>query len=432
MVLSGLCGRIWTLARDYPRLDGPEDFAGWSEPGTVRVAFAHWVDDLGDGRAELVSEARVEPVDRRAAMRLRALWAVIGRFERLVGAEPLALAARRAELQAGDADSSRSTTRRPRRTTARSSAREVVLGAQDRAALGRHGDGEDVRGGSPLALEHHRPARRPAADPPLAAARLGGHDRARRRQGGDLAARAGDERGGGQRAAQPAAGERGHRARRRRRPDPTTSAPGTRRPSSSPRRRRSRRATPLAAEHRLAADARREQVRMPVLRQPRGGLGDAEPAERPPRPRHAALEHGLEPGVLAEVDAPARRSDPRSTPASPSQAATPSPSGSAHARGAFAQRTKPPGCAASATVAHGPSGARQTPHSATIAAARRGVGKPPVVALHRDAVGPPRVAERRVGPGTAIRGEEAQRSISACVSGMPKRDSASASPSSSR
>src|SRR5687768_11536889 len=24
--LSGLCGRIWTLHRDYPRLDGPEAF----------------------------------------------------------------------------------------------------------------------------------------------------------------------------------------------------------------------------------------------------------------------------------------------------------------------------------------------------------------------------------------------------------------------
>jgi hypothetical protein len=101
VVLSGLCGRIWTLARDYPRLDGAEAFRDWHEPGTVRVAFAHWVRDDGDGRAEIVSEARVEPVDRHAAMRLRALWAVIGRFERLVGAEPLALAARRAELEAG-------------------------------------------------------------------------------------------------------------------------------------------------------------------------------------------------------------------------------------------------------------------------------------------------------------------------------------------
>jgi hypothetical protein len=97
LLITGLCGRIWTLARDYPPLDGPSEFASWSEPGTVRVLLGHWVRAAGDGRAELVSEARVEPVDNRAALRLRALWAVIGHFERLVGAEPLALAARRAE-----------------------------------------------------------------------------------------------------------------------------------------------------------------------------------------------------------------------------------------------------------------------------------------------------------------------------------------------
>jgi hypothetical protein len=97
LVMSGLCGRIWTLARDYPRLSGADEFRAWDEPGTVRVAFAHWVADAGDGRAEIISEARVEPVDRHAAVRMRALWAVIGRFERLVGAEPLELAARQAE-----------------------------------------------------------------------------------------------------------------------------------------------------------------------------------------------------------------------------------------------------------------------------------------------------------------------------------------------
>jgi hypothetical protein len=97
LLVAGLCGRIWTLNRDYPRLDGPDAFRGWDEPGTVRVAFGHWVADAGDGSAEIVSEARVEPTDRSAALRLRALWAFIGRFERLVGAEPLALAARRAE-----------------------------------------------------------------------------------------------------------------------------------------------------------------------------------------------------------------------------------------------------------------------------------------------------------------------------------------------
>ncbi len=94
--VSGLCGRIWTLARDYPALDGPGEFAAWSEPGPGRVLFAHWARPAAGGRAELCSEARVEPVDRAAALRLRALWAVIGHFEPLVGSEPLAVAARRA------------------------------------------------------------------------------------------------------------------------------------------------------------------------------------------------------------------------------------------------------------------------------------------------------------------------------------------------
>jgi hypothetical protein len=95
--VSGLCGRIWTLARDYPRLSGPEEFRSWDERGTVRVLFAHWAEPGEDGRSTLVSEARVDPVDATARMRLRALWTVIGPFEPLVGAEPLAVAARRAE-----------------------------------------------------------------------------------------------------------------------------------------------------------------------------------------------------------------------------------------------------------------------------------------------------------------------------------------------
>ena len=95
-LVCGLVGRIWTLARDYPALDGPEAFADWDEPGTVRVAFHHWVRPLDDG-AELLSEARVQAVDAVARFRLKAIWTVVGPFERLVGAEPLALAARRAE-----------------------------------------------------------------------------------------------------------------------------------------------------------------------------------------------------------------------------------------------------------------------------------------------------------------------------------------------
>jgi len=94
-LVSGLCGRIWTLARDYPEIDKAA-FEQWDEPGTVRVAFAHWVEP-SEGGSVIHSEARVWPVDTHARLRLKAVWAVVGPFERLVGAEPLALAAKRAE-----------------------------------------------------------------------------------------------------------------------------------------------------------------------------------------------------------------------------------------------------------------------------------------------------------------------------------------------
>jgi hypothetical protein len=95
--ISGVCGRIWTLARDYPQLDDPEAFRAWNAPRTVRALLAHWVERDADGASTLVSEGRVAPTDRVAAARLHALWLVIGPFERLIGAEPLSLAVAAAE-----------------------------------------------------------------------------------------------------------------------------------------------------------------------------------------------------------------------------------------------------------------------------------------------------------------------------------------------
>lgn len=98
--VSGLCGRIWTLTRDYPPLADADAFRAWDRPGTVRVLFAHWVEPGADGRAALVSEARVRPTDLRAALALRALAGFIRTFERLIATEPLTVATRRAERSA--------------------------------------------------------------------------------------------------------------------------------------------------------------------------------------------------------------------------------------------------------------------------------------------------------------------------------------------
>jgi len=97
LLISGLCGRIWTLARDYPDLAGPQGFRDWNRSGTVRVLFAHWVERGEGDELELVSEARVQPVDSRAERRLRVLWALVGPFDGLVGTEALKAAVRRAE-----------------------------------------------------------------------------------------------------------------------------------------------------------------------------------------------------------------------------------------------------------------------------------------------------------------------------------------------
>ena len=93
--LSGLCGRIWTVRGDFDLLDSPAEFLTWHKPGTVRVLFANWAEPAEAGSA-LVSEVRIAPVDRRAALYVRTLEPFISAFQGLVGTEPLNLAVRRA------------------------------------------------------------------------------------------------------------------------------------------------------------------------------------------------------------------------------------------------------------------------------------------------------------------------------------------------
>ena len=95
--VSGLCGRIWTFRRDYPRIEGAEDFLAWHRRGTVRVLLAHWIEPDGPSQNALVSETRIKPVDGQARIRIRALWLVVGRFERLIDGEALRVATQRAE-----------------------------------------------------------------------------------------------------------------------------------------------------------------------------------------------------------------------------------------------------------------------------------------------------------------------------------------------
>lgn len=99
-LLAGVCGRIWTAQPRLAALGSPDEFRDWQTPGTVRVAFAQWSEPHADGAA-LVSEVRVEPVDRRARLALMAVSPFIGRFQALIASEPLRLAVARSQAPKG-------------------------------------------------------------------------------------------------------------------------------------------------------------------------------------------------------------------------------------------------------------------------------------------------------------------------------------------
>jgi hypothetical protein len=99
-LLSGLCGRIWTVRGDFTVLDDPREFPTWHVPGNARVLFASWAAPTAGG-SELVSEVRVAAVDRRASAYVRGMGPFIAAFQSLVAKEPLTIAARRAPRAVG-------------------------------------------------------------------------------------------------------------------------------------------------------------------------------------------------------------------------------------------------------------------------------------------------------------------------------------------
>jgi hypothetical protein len=98
-LVSGLVGKIWTLRRDYPVLDGPEEFRTWSTRGTVRVILANWVERVDGNRGALVSESRIAPIGAQGRLGLAAVRPFISASQQLVASEAIEAAIRRAERE---------------------------------------------------------------------------------------------------------------------------------------------------------------------------------------------------------------------------------------------------------------------------------------------------------------------------------------------
>lgn len=99
LLVSGLVGRIWTLRRDYPELEDPDEFRHWNKSGTARVVFANWIDESPEHRATIHAEARVDAIGAQGRVGVAAVRPLVRAFGSLIGSDGIEIAARRAEQQ---------------------------------------------------------------------------------------------------------------------------------------------------------------------------------------------------------------------------------------------------------------------------------------------------------------------------------------------
>jgi hypothetical protein len=98
LLVSGLVGRIWTLRRDYPELEDPDQWRSWHASGTARVLFANWIETT-DERNSIHAEARVEAIGAQGRVGVAAVRPLVRAFGGLIGSDGIDIAARRAEQQ---------------------------------------------------------------------------------------------------------------------------------------------------------------------------------------------------------------------------------------------------------------------------------------------------------------------------------------------
>ncbi len=103
-LVSGLVGRIWTLRRDYPVLEDPDEFRQWTTAGTAKVVFAHWVEPDAAAQSRLCSETRLQAFGAQGRLGLASVRPLIRAFEHLVASDAMAAAIHQAEPHPGQPD----------------------------------------------------------------------------------------------------------------------------------------------------------------------------------------------------------------------------------------------------------------------------------------------------------------------------------------
>jgi hypothetical protein len=98
-LVLGIAGRFWAIRERQNLLRTPDEaaFRAFNEPGCAKAAMNFRVEDEADGRTRLLTETRVQCLDRAALRSFRLYWTAIGPFSGLIRRVMLGGIAREAE-----------------------------------------------------------------------------------------------------------------------------------------------------------------------------------------------------------------------------------------------------------------------------------------------------------------------------------------------
>jgi hypothetical protein len=77
-IVVGTVGRFWRMrGRASPRVESPEAFVAFSEPGCARAAMNFAIEDLGDGWSRVTTETRILGTDAAGRRLFATYWRLI-------------------------------------------------------------------------------------------------------------------------------------------------------------------------------------------------------------------------------------------------------------------------------------------------------------------------------------------------------------------
>ena len=98
--VAGTASKVWLPRGGSPKLEDPEGWSSWEEPGTVKAVGTLITEPLAEDRCLLVTETEVQPIDTTAERLFRVYWTAVAPLSGLIRRRWLdAIATRAARLK---------------------------------------------------------------------------------------------------------------------------------------------------------------------------------------------------------------------------------------------------------------------------------------------------------------------------------------------